>query len=179
MSQSRERVAHAKIKRNRTTPKRRPAAIAQPQPDQQRSTDAARLSHHQIKIILDGIADGVTAQDPNGQVIYANDAAALLAGYPSASALLAADPARRLHHIEMFDESGRALDVEELPGRLVLRSLDSSTQIIRFRISGTSEERWSFVKSHAVLNQAGQLEVVVNTFHDITDLKRAEIHQSV
>src|SRR5215208_6139132 len=53
-----------------------------------------RRAHEQLTLILDGIADGVTVEDRRGRLVYANAAAADLLGYPSADALLAADPAQ-------------------------------------------------------------------------------------
>jgi PAS domain S-box-containing protein len=155
------------------------ATLTQPEIDQKQSTYPPHLSHHQLTIMLNGIVDGVTAQDPTGQLIYANDAAAQLTGYPDAAALLKSSRAERLSRIEMFDESRQPLNVEELPSRLALHGLESPPKVMRFRMRGSSDEHWSLVKAHAVLDPAGQIEMVVNIFHDITELKHTEIHQSV
>jgi PAS domain-containing protein len=42
-----------------------------------------------VAIVLEGIADGITALNPAGELIYGNDAAARLIGYPTVEALLA------------------------------------------------------------------------------------------
>ena len=47
------------------------------------------LSHEQLAVVLAGIADGITALNPAGKLVYCNDIAARLIGYPSAQALLA------------------------------------------------------------------------------------------
>ena len=44
-----------------------------------------RVSRDQLQAILDGVADAVTAQAPDGRVVYANDAAAQQLGYGSRS----------------------------------------------------------------------------------------------
>jgi len=41
-----------------------------------------RSSRDELEVILGGVADGVTAQDPTGRVIYANEKAARMVGYP-------------------------------------------------------------------------------------------------
>jgi len=42
------------------------------------------LSREQLAVLLTGMADGITALNPAGKLVYSNDAAARLIGYPSA-----------------------------------------------------------------------------------------------
>ena len=51
----------------------------------QREREEARA---QVEAILSGIADAVTAQAPDGHLLFANDAAVTLLGYDSAEALM-------------------------------------------------------------------------------------------
>jgi PAS domain S-box-containing protein len=135
------------------------------------------LPHSQLAIILEGIADGITVLNPAGQLIYSNDAAARLIGYPDAQALLAVPLEDMLGPFETFDEAGRSLAATDLPGRLALRGLSRPPQVIRLRARATGEERWLLVTAQAISNEAGALEFVVNIFHEITALKRAELNQ--
>lgn len=137
------------------------------------------LSRRQLAVVLEGIADGVTALDRAGKLIYANDAAAQLIGYPNASALLAVSRADILHRFETFDEAGRPLPAAELPGSLSLRGIVGPPRVIRFRVVDTGEERWSLVTSQAVYDETGQIELAVTIFHEITELKRAELSQTL
>jgi signal transduction histidine kinase len=140
---------------------------------------ALHLSREQLAIVLEGIADGITALNPAGELIYGNDTAAHLIGYPSAQALLAVPVADIMRRFELFDEVGHPLPLDEVPGRRALRGLVDPPRVLRFRVIETGEERWSVVTSQAVFNQAGQIELVVNIFHEITDLKRAELSQGL
>ena len=79
------------------------------------------LSREQLAVLLAGIADGITALNPSGKLVYSNDAAAWLIGYPSAQALLAVPNADILSKFELFDDAGQPLPVEDLPGRHALR----------------------------------------------------------
>jgi PAS domain S-box-containing protein len=139
--------------------------------------DALRLSRNQIAVILSGIADGITAQNSQGKLIYANDAAARIIGYANVDELINAPLESITSMFEMFDESGEPLPLTQLPGRLALQGETSDPMIIRFRVLKSGEERWSVVKSQAVINETGQVEMAVNIFHDITDLKRSELAQ--
>lgn len=136
-----------------------------------------RTSRDQLQIILQGVADGITAQDKRGRLIYANDAAAKIIGYPSAEALLNAALDEVMQKFDLLDEHGDRFPLENLPGRLVLRGQPESSATICFRVRETGEERWSLVKATPVLNQSGQVELAVNIFQDVTDLKRNEMNQ--
>src|SRR5512139_1033145 len=104
------------------------------------------LSREQLAVLLTGMADGITALNPAGKLVYSNDAAARLIGYPSAQALLAVPNADILSKFELFDDAGQPLPVEELPGRRALRGLTAAApRMLRFRVRETGEERWSMV----------------------------------
>ncbi len=139
--------------------------------------EALRLSRNQISVILSGIADGITAQNKQGQLIYANDAAARIIGYANTDELMSAPLESITSMFKIFDESGEPLALSHLPGRLALQGEAPSPVTVRFKVLKTGEERWSVVKSQAVKNEAGQVMMAVNIFHDITDLKRAELGQ--
>ena len=141
--------------------------------------NAWHLSRRQLAVVLAGIADGITALDPAGELIYANDAAARLIGYPDALALLAVSRTDILSKFEIFDEAGQPLPAANLPGALALRGQVSPPTVIRFRVVATGEERWSRVTSQAVYDEAGHIELAVTIFHEITELKRAELSQSL
>ncbi len=141
--------------------------------------DTLHLSRRQLAVVLTGIADGITVLDSSGQLIYANDAAARLIGYPDAQALLAVPRADILRKFEIFDEVGQPLPVEELPGALALRGIASPPKVIQFHVVDTGEVRWSIVTSQAVRDEAGQIELAVTIFHEITAIKRAELSQGL
>src|SRR4051812_6603294 len=81
---------------------------------------AARRAGAEVNTILGGVADAVTAQAPDGTLIYANEAAVRIIGYDSVEALLSAPIAEVASGFEMLDEAGRPLGVEHLPGRRAL-----------------------------------------------------------
>ena len=138
---------------------------------------ALRSSRDQLSVILQGAADGITAQAPDGRLIYANDAAARLVGYESSQALLAARPAELALRVRMYDEKGRLLPFDQLPGRRALQTGANAAATIRYRLDDRGEERWSYVRAAPIFDADGSVEMVVNLFHDVTELKRAELSQ--
>src|ERR687886_176461 len=71
---------------------------------------AGALSREALEVVLQSVAEGITVQDPTGALLYANDAAARLIGYPSAKALLEVPVEEVMERFEVLDEEGRVLD---------------------------------------------------------------------
>ena len=70
----------------------------------------------ELEGILTNIADAVTVQDTRGRLVYANEAAVRLLGYPDRATLLAAPPGEIASRFEMLDEAGRAGPARAAPG---------------------------------------------------------------
>jgi PAS domain S-box-containing protein len=137
----------------------------------------ATQARDQLEAILRGVADAVTAQAPDGRLLFANEAAVELLGYESSEALLAAPIAEILDRFEILDESGRPFPVDRLPGRRALAEGVGGEVVLRFRVRATGEERWSAVKATPIMDSAGAVGMAINVIEDITDHKRAELGQ--
>jgi PAS domain S-box-containing protein len=133
-----------------------------------------RVSRDQLAAILAGVAEGITVQDATGRVIYANDAAARLIGFPDAAAFLNAPRHEIYQHFKVFDEAGAPLPLDQLPGRKVLRDEPAAEIVVQFRPPETSELRWSLLNATPIRDSNGKPQLAVNIFHDITERRRAE-----
>lgn len=129
-----------------------------------------RNSRDELSVILQGVSEGITVQDPRGNVIYANHAAAKLMGYENTGELLAADLPDIMRKFVMLDQQGNPFPVEQLPGRQVLAGAAKASEIIRFRMTETSQEHWSIVDAAPIYDTAGQVIQAINIFRDVTDL---------
>jgi PAS domain S-box-containing protein len=154
------------------------STIARDITERKRAEQELRQSRDQIEIMLRGVADGITAQNPTGQLIYANDAAAQLTGYDSAQELLDAPLQQVLGKFDLLDEAGEPLPFSEMPSRQALHGIQPSARIMRFRVRATGEERWSVVRATPVFDERGQVQFVLNIFRDITERRRAEQEQA-
>jgi serine phosphatase RsbU (regulator of sigma subunit)/PAS domain-containing protein len=137
----------------------------------------ASQARDQLEAILRGVADAVTAQAPDGRLLFANDAAVATLGYESSDALLAAPTAEILDRFEMLDERGGPFPLERLPGRRALERGEGAQALVRFRVRETGEERWSAVKSTPIRDASGRVVMAINVIEDITAHKRAELAQ--
>jgi PAS domain S-box-containing protein len=133
-----------------------------------------RQSRDEIEVILGGVGDGITVQDRTGRLQYANDPAALICGYPSAAALLAAPLAEVVGRFELMDEHGQPFPLDRLPGRLALQGQHPDATLLRFRVLATGEEHWSIVRAAPVLDERGAVVLAINTFQDVTVIKQTQ-----
>jgi PAS domain S-box-containing protein len=130
----------------------------------------------QFETVLDSLADAVTVQGQDGRLVYANEAAAEMLGASSRLELIETPPAQLVDRYESYTEDGEPLDVNRLPGRRLLRGEEAEPLIIRAVDRASGEERWRMVKASPVM-LPDERHLVVNVIEDVTDVKRAEIHQ--
>ena len=133
-----------------------------------------RSSRDELRVILESVADGITAQDPTGRIIYANEAAARMIGFSSGQALVEASLREVMERFEVFDEEGRPFPLEKLPGRRALAGEEGAEEVLCFRVLATGEERWSIVRAAPVFDDRGRVRMAVNIFRDITERRRTE-----
>jgi PAS domain S-box-containing protein len=138
-----------------------------------------RQSRDQLVAILDGVADGVTAQDPSGRMIYANEAALELLGFPSVKAIQAVPIRYVLSRFDIFDEEGVPFPAERLPGRQALMGQKPEDALVRFRRRDTGDERWSIIKATPIRDPTGRVVLAINIYEDVTEHIERERSQRV
>jgi PAS domain S-box-containing protein len=129
-----------------------------------------RLANGALAATLDAVGDGITVQAPDGSLLFANDEAAAMLGYPSPADLLAAGPAAVRERFTVYDEDGAPVPVADLPGRLALGGVEGRERLLRWRTGDT--ERWSVVSARPVLAEDGTVRFAVNVFRDVTERQR-------
>lgn len=130
----------------------------------------------ELESILRSVPDGVTAQAPDGRLLYANDAALRTFRMSDLDEVLSTPPQRILERFDVFDEAGAPFAPERLPGRRALGGEDAPAEVVRFRDRESGEERWSIVKATPVFDK-GQVVMAINVFEDISEQKLAELRQ--
>jgi PAS domain S-box-containing protein len=136
-----------------------------------------RASRDQLEAILDGVADAVTVQDPDGRLVYANEAAARQLGLGSAEELLRGRAADFTKRYRLFDEHGAELPLERLPGRRALRGEDPEPVLLRYHLVESGEDLWSVVKATAVRDEHGRPILAINVIEDVTEQREREQEQ--
>ena len=133
-----------------------------------------RLVADDLRAILEGIADAVTAQGPDGSLVYANDAAVRVLGFASAEALLSAPLTEIMARWELLTPAGEPQSLADLPGRQALMGEEPEPMIVQFRERGGRETRWSRIKARPVREADGSVRLAINVIEDVTELKQVE-----
>jgi PAS domain S-box-containing protein len=131
----------------------------------------------QLSTALASLSEAVIIQGPDGDLVYANQAAAEMMGYAAPVEVLAAPSDDLVAPYDFFDEDGSPLDPAEFPGRRVLAGVEAEPLVMRVVDRRTGEQRWRVTKSSAVRDGGGNLSMVVNIIGDITAVKRVELAQ--
>jgi PAS domain S-box-containing protein len=129
----------------------------------------------QLTAALSTLAEAVTVQHPGGALLYANEAAAQMLGYASASELLAAPVDEVTARFATTTEDGSPVRMEDLPGRRVLAGEEPEPLVVRTVDTRTGEEAWRMMKASGVYDRDGNVKLIVDVIEDITTVKRAEM----
>ncbi len=131
-------------------------------------------SRDQLKIILEGVSEGITVQEPSGKLLFANDAAARLIGYDNALDLIKTPVQQVMEVFELYDENNRPFPINRLPGRQALLGKKTKDSLIKFKIKNSNQEQWSLVRASPVFDKNGRVQFAINVFQDVTEKRRIE-----
>ena len=141
-------------------------------------TSELTVAEERFGVVVRTLAEAVTMNDAEGQIVYANEAAVELLHAGSAEELIAASPGELMDRFAVYDEQGRPLRLEDLPSaRLLAGEPGGEPLLVRNVVRATGEERWLLHKVSALRGPDGELRRVVNVIEDLTTVKRAERHQ--
>jgi PAS domain S-box-containing protein len=132
-------------------------------------------SRDQLDIILRGVADGIIVYDIHSHIIYANEAAAQLTGSASVETVIETSATGIAARYEIIDEQRQPFPRSQFTHLRVLAGEREAEAVMGYKYRGTGQlERWSLVKSRPILNELGEVTMVVTIIHDITERVVAE-----
>lgn len=135
-------------------------------------------SRDEIDAIISGIASGIVAQRPDGEIVYANDVAAELLDWNSAREMIGSNFETVLEKLVLRHEDGQPFDLEQVPSRRALGGEDHPTELFRYIVKSSGEEFWMFVRSTAIFDANGEPVLAIAVLEDNTERKRTEISQA-
>jgi PAS domain S-box-containing protein len=138
-----------------------------------------RRAEQRLEAVLVNLAEAITVVDEQGRTIFANQAAADLLQVKSPEDLMSAEPGAIMPRFLVFDEQGRELDLDEMPGRRLFAGEHPEPLLVRNIVRATGEERWIIVRSSPVTDpETGRMLYAVNVFENITAVKRVQLAES-
>jgi PAS domain S-box-containing protein len=138
------------------------------------SEERTRAVSERLNIVLEGVADGITMQDPSGRVLYANSMAARMCGYGSAEEMTAAPLSDLAARFALFDGDDRPLPYEQVPNRRALAGGGPSSLLVHVRDRSNGRDWWSQLASIPINGPEGRPEAAVSIWHDVTAQRRRE-----
>jgi PAS domain S-box-containing protein len=134
----------------------------------------SELERREYRVILEGVTEAITVQDPTGRLVFANDAAARICGFDSPEELIGAPPGEVLGRFEITTESGDPYPPERLPGQRALGGEDRPSSTVRWRTRPDGPWRWSRVSAAPVRDGEGKILFAVNFWHETTTERISE-----
>src|SRR5665811_1117564 len=108
--------------------------------------------------------------------LYVNEATSKMMGGQSVEDILAAAPGAWRAKVEMYDEHGETLGVEDMSGRQVFQCKCEQELLVR-RVDAHGESQWVRIKAAPLFGEDGDVAAAVNVSEDVTDVKEAELFQ--
>ncbi len=136
---------------------------------------ALRQVKDELETILNGVAEGITAQDINGKVVFANSASALITNQPSRTTMIETRLEKLQEAFEIFDENGKPLPYTAMPRHQVFANGAPSELVFQQHIIGSDSRRWIRLKSTPVFDDKGKVRLAVNIFRDVTERRELAI----
>jgi PAS domain S-box-containing protein len=131
-----------------------------------------------LDAVMSMLDEPVMIHHANGDLVYANDAAAGWLGFASPQDALDAKPRDLAARFEAWTEDGVSVKAELIATRLREGSLPHR-QVVRIALRASGEERWAVVSAEPIEGPDGRRLYAVTTVKDVTELKRSEFAQQL
>ncbi|GAB5493064.1 MAG: hypothetical protein Phog2KO_32790 [Phototrophicaceae bacterium] len=131
-------------------------------------------TQEQLNAILDGVVDGVAVVSADEKILYANDAAAIILGFESATEMITSVQNMLLINNEPYDEDGNLLRFEQQALYQALQGQIPPPQTILFKNHLTDAEIWVDTKAKPIFDEQGNVRFAVITLNDITRTRQIE-----
>jgi PAS domain S-box-containing protein len=146
----------------------------------EKSESDLRLANEQLELTFRNVPAAIYLFDKDGKILFANSEAQQTAGSSSPSADLQQLDIHWIHRkttelFDLHDESGEVFSMENSPTMVTFRTGKSAQQIIQFSRKSDGNQRWILAVASPLLNESGELKMVLASSTDITVQKRAEV----
>lgn len=141
---------------------------------EQQAEVALRKSRDELHVILASIDEAITAQRPDGTLVFANETAAASVGVANERLLLAMPPEQLRATWDLLDRCGQPLGPVDHPDRAARTGQRAPASMIRVRHRTTRLERWSMVRDTPIKDAAGNTELTITVWWDVTEAQRTQ-----
>ncbi len=134
---------------------------------------AAEVNFVKLQAVISSISEGILIADPEGDVLSMNPAALHTGGYETFDEALE-NLRHRWELLEFHDEEGQLLPLDRWPMARVRRGETFSGWELHVHHKDRGRSWYGSFGGVPVYDRQGQLQLIVVTFHDISQRKRTE-----
>ncbi|QEC46218.1 GAF domain-containing protein [Baekduia soli] len=145
--------------------------------------DNARLfaeldaTEQRLEAIVANLGESVMALEPGGGFLFANAAAARIAGFDSVDDLVAGNLHEVLARWTFLDEHGREVPFEAQPLGAAFAGTQPEPMLLHSVDRRTGRDGWVLSRATPVRDDAGDVAFVVHVTEDVTTVKRQEARE--
>ncbi len=142
--------------------------------ERKRTEEALSESRNRFKILTDNIISAVALIDEHGRFSIVNPAFLQLFDLPNESSIKSVND-RDWSQWQVFNELGELLHVDEHPVRRAARTGRAvRNELVAVKSPMKEDLKWMLVSAEPLFGSDNQMGVMICTYNDITDHKRAE-----
>jgi PAS domain S-box-containing protein len=143
--------------------------------ERKRAEEALRMSEERFRVLNDNLSSGVALIDESGMFVLYNPAFLRMFGLSNDPSSLEYINGQNWDVWQMFDENGLLFDVHDHPIRkAALTGKSVRNKLVCVRLPAGGDLVWILVSAEPILKPDGKIDSLICTYHDITELKRAE-----
>ncbi|HEX7042671.1 MAG TPA: PAS domain S-box protein [Patescibacteria group bacterium] len=132
----------------------------------------------ELSAILKNVPVGVIVQNEDGDLVYVNKKAAEIAEYASVEEMMGAPRFDYIYKFEMRDEFDKKLSLNNLPGRVAIRTKKDVSVMLKFVSRKTKKVRWLIINSTITYQGQNNKPLLINMLQDVTEYKDADLRKN-
>lgn len=133
-----------------------------------RAGRVAARAHIQLDTVLGSVADGVVVRHPRRGLLFANDAAARLAGFDDAGEFVRAGLDALAGRFVFTNAAEQPVAPDALPGAAAWRGESEPEVLLQLRDRRTGDSRWWAVAAYPLAGTRRGETLAVTVLHDVT-----------
>jgi len=137
---------------------------------QKKAEENILQSTRQLKAVFQSVPEGLTVEDRQGKVVYANEAVAQLLGAESQSAMVSKSIKNIFKNYYIFNQKNERVYLNQMPASLVFKTKRDHKARYLFVHKKTKEQLWIDITATPVIKGQDKIGLVVKVFRDMTQV---------
>ena len=138
-----------------------------------------RIAKEQLEITFKNVSASIYLFDKEGKILFLNHQASRITQMGSAPRDLSQLDLHWLHnrileYFNVFEEDGKIFSMDNTPALTTLRTGQTAERVMHYVTKADGSHRWILANAAPLLDEEGQLKMVLATSTDITVQKQAE-----